>query len=353
MSVQQQIDRLTAQRAAEWFEVYRTGREDQFPGFVAWLTESPRNLKEFLAIAGQYPSIRDALRSGDFDLAVLLGKLAPNVLQLRPPALPRTELRPGLGKWAMAAGLAAVALLGAFLFWGRPGPLSAWQHFETQVGEQRIVQLVDGSVLTLNAQSLVAVRMGRSQRDIRLLRGEAMFKVAHDTARPFLVHAQRTTVRAVGTQFNVYARPDGSTTVAVLEGKVEVSAGAEANAASAHPSEAPPTATAHTELLAAGEEASITATGAIKRDAHADTSSAVAWRQRRLIFDRTALEEIVLEFNRYNRTLRIRLANVPPGAFHFTGSFDADDPQSLALLLSREPDLSVEQHKGEILIRGH
>ncbi len=78
--------------------------------------------------------------------------------------------------------------------------------------------LSDGSVVTLNADSRIDVHMDQHQRNI-LLRGEAIFKVAHDESRPFFVHAEHTTVRAVGTQFNVYARPDGSTTVAVLEAR--------------------------------------------------------------------------------------------------------------------------------------
>jgi transmembrane sensor len=353
MSVQNEIDRLLARRAAEWFEVYRTGQKDQYPAFQAWLTESPRHMAEFLEIARRYPAIRDALRSGAFDHEALLRKLAPNVTALHPPAPSRAQESPRLrAAWWWAAGLAATVVIGAFLFWARPDTAAAWQPFETQVGEQRVIQLLDGSVLTLNAQSFVSVRLRATERDVRLLRGEAMFKVAHDKARPFLVHTQGATVRAVGTQFNVYARPDGSTTVAVLEGRVEVSAAAVVKPeVGSAPKIASPAKLMRT-ALDAGEAASVASSGTIHRDEHPDIGSAVAWRQRRLVFDRTPLEEIVPEFNRYNRTLQMRIENVEPGAYHFTGSFDADDPQSLALLLSKEPELVVEQREGEILIKG-
>jgi transmembrane sensor len=77
----------------------------------------------------------------------------------------------------------------------------------------------------------------------------------------------------------------------------------------------------------------------------------VAWRERRLIFDDAPLEDVIYEFNRYNQSPRLTLEGVPPGSHHYNGIFDAADPDSLAELLSREPDLSIERRNGEIVIR--
>lgn len=76
----------------------------------------------------------------------------------------------------------------------------------------------------------------------------------------------------------------------------------------------------------------------------------VAWRERRLIFQDAPLEDMVYEFNRYNRTTHLRVDGVTPGSHHFNGIFDAGDLDSLADLLSREPDLTVERRDGEIVI---
>ena len=57
------------------------------------------------------------------------------------------------------------------------------------------------------------------------------------------------------------------------------------------------------------------------------------------------------EFNRYNRAPRLRLEGIGGDTRHYTGTFDADDPQSLALLLSQDRTLSVDQGNGEIVIR--
>ena len=60
---------------------------------------------------------------------------------------------------------------------------------------------------------------------------------------------------------------------------------------------------------------------------------------------------MVLEFNRYNRALQLRLEGIEPGSRHYSGNFDADDPESLGAFLSRERDLSVAKENGEIVIR--
>jgi transmembrane sensor len=76
-----------------------------------------------------------------------------------------------------------------------------------------------------------------------------------------------------------------------------------------------------------------------------------AWRERRLVFDDAPLEDMIYEFNRYNQSPRLRLEGVAPGNHHYNGIFDAADPDSLAELLSREPDLMIERRNGEIVIR--
>ena len=342
MSVQHQIDRLIALRAAEWYEKLKDGSDGSNTEFVNWLAESPRHMEAFLVVAGEAPLMRQVFESGAFDLDELLCKAKSEVLELPvTPPLFRTPPRVEKKWWRRAelrsiAAVAAVAVLsiGAVVFhqW------SSWQRFETPIGEQRTVQLTEGSIVNLNALSRVEIRIDDTLRDIKLPRGEATFKVAPDPSRPFKVRTPGAVVEAVGTQFNVYARPDGTTTVAVLEGKVKVT--------SEHGGSALPIP------LAAGEEAQVRADGHIEREAHTDVAEAVAWQQRKLIFKRTSLEDIAAEFNRYNKTTRIRLEGIEPEAFRFSGAFNADDPQSLATLLTHESDLLVERRGDEIVIRG-
>lgn len=348
MNVQRQIDRLIAYQAAEWYETLKHADAARYAEFTRWVAESPRHMDAFLAISSEAPVVRQVLSSGQFNLESLLKEVSggERVLALRTsehsgaPAAGQKMMRKRTKTlWLAAAVLAIIAIAIPVQL-----NLSAWERFETSVGEQRTIQLMEGSIVNLNAQSRMEVRFSDSQREIRLQHGEATFKVARDASRPFRVHAPRAIVEAVGTQFNVYARPDGTTTVAVLEGKVKVAdVSSSSIGAGAEPSRAVP--------VIAGEEAQVSSLGNIELRPNSNVHEAIAWQQRKLIFKRTALSEIAEEFNRYNKFAQIRLEGTEPGTLRFSGAFDADDPHSLATLLQREPDLIVENQGGEIVIR--
>jgi transmembrane sensor len=243
-------------------------------------------------------------------------------------------------------------------WWQSAGP-GSWQNFRTAIGEQRIVELQDGSLAYLNTQSHLKVRFRRAARDVLLIDGEAMFKVQRDPARPFRVHAEESVIQAIGTQFNVYERT-GDVTVSVIEGIVQVSpmgrrddaqsrSVADASAPRVPANEA--TNAAGVARLVAGEQVLITATGGIEQQKHADIERVVAWRQRRLIFDADTLEDIALEFNRYNRTVQILIEDDAARRVRFTGVFDADDPESLAQLLERDTELELLRRGGALVVR--
>ena len=173
-------------------------------------------------------------------------------------------------------------------------------------------------------------------REVELLRGEALFKVAHEAKRPFRVRTALVTVLAVGTEFNVKRRPDGETLVSVVEGRVKIS--------SLHNKAG--------EDVDAGEAARILPQGILEPKGKAEISNAIAWRERRLVFEGTPLEDIVYEFNRYSSRVRLKLLDIAPNSHRYNGIFNAADPASLADILDREPDLTIERRPGEIVIKG-
>ena len=117
---------------------------------------------------------------------------------------------------ALAASIAALALTAAF--WKTPPPSNS---FATAIGETRNVTLSDGSTIALGGDTQIEVALSEKERDIELTKGEAMFTVAKDAARPFKVRAGDATVVAVGTAFNVERDSDRSV-VSVTEGRVVV-----------------------------------------------------------------------------------------------------------------------------------
>jgi len=229
----------------------------------------------------------------------------------------------------------------------------------TGVGEQHRVTLSDGSVVELNAQSKIRVRYYSREREVDLLRGQALFAVAHDATRPFIVHAARSLVRAVGTRFDVYSKA-GETTVSVLEGTVAVlpiapnQAIDPASPTALVTSYTDPDKTASTDLpsgqvlLTSGEQAVVVAQSAVKQISP-DVGAATAWSQGHIVFHGTRLAEVATEFNRYNsRRLVIRAPELL--SFKVTGIFSSTDPTSLIRFLAGRPEMKVTETADEIVV---
>jgi ferric-dicitrate binding protein FerR (iron transport regulator) len=85
----------------------------------------------------------------------------------------------------------------------------------------RTLTLEDGSTVELDSGSRIRIAYGGHERQVELLDGQALFRVAHDLTRPFIVHTRATNIQAIGTQFDVYKKDTG-TIVTVVEGRVAV-----------------------------------------------------------------------------------------------------------------------------------
>jgi transmembrane sensor len=201
--------------------------------------------------------------------------------------------------------------------------------YTTATGEQRSIVLADGSLVELNSRSKIQVRFSEQQRSVSLLDGQALFQVAKDRARPFVVASDGTTVRALGTQFDVYKKPNG-TVVTVVEGRVAILRKRAA------------------VYLGAGEQLIVTPMSE-QKTAHPNVASATAWTQRQLIFESASLSDVAQEFNRYNeRQLVIEDSNIHD--FHISGVFSSTDPASLIRFLRQRPDVQVVETATEIRI---
>jgi transmembrane sensor len=321
------------EQAAMWLTELAEGGAGTQERFVAWLRESPRHIEEFLFFSAIWKELDGMRRPEGLDVDELVARArceqtaAANVLELFPaipPQEPVREAPPRSGHrmawFAAAAASAAVVLAAVFAL--RP----AAGDYSTAVGEQRAVKLADGSFIHLNTSSRVRVRYADGARHVELLGGEALFTVARDPARPFFVQAGSARIEVLGTKFNVRAGSRG-VAVAVLEGAVSV-AGAR---------------------LGAGESIQIERDGRPSAAAPSDAGKVMAWRQRRLIFDSEPLADIAAEFNRYNE-VQIEVRGEAARARRLIGTFDADDPQSLADFLARQRNFVVEREGGRIVV---
>lgn len=330
------LDKLITEQASDWVEVLRKPTMLERMAFARWLKKNDRHAAEYLLMEAIDHTLRDIDPQRRHSVAELLARPDADVVEL--PAARKIGMK--MRRRWLTAGLAATLVVAVSLaVWLSPLSGRGWETMATAIGEQRVIELADGTTVYLNTRSKLQARMSAESRDVRLLAGEALFDVDHDPTRPFLVHAGATTVRAVGTQFNVYRKAE-SIRVTVLEGTVAVSSRGNAKQATVAPT-----------LLTVGEEADVLKNAAVEKHAQPDLSRTVAWQKRRVMFRLDALKDIAEEFNRYNRSPRIRIEGAAEQACCFSGVFDADDPKAFARMVGRDGKLSVEWSDQQIVIR--
>lgn len=347
--------RLNAQiysEAAEWFVNCRSGALDDAARrkFDGWLRQSPQHLSAYLELAAiwdEAPGL-DAKRRWDTD-TLIAEALADqsNVVPLARPSVPTgASANPSPMRW-LAASVAAICIGLTALGWVY---LFREPIYVTQIGEQRSIALSDGSTMELNSRTKVRVRYSEHQRALELLEGQALFRVAKDAARPFIVTSDGTRVRAVGTQFDVNKKREG-TVVTVVEGRVSVLTNvpdARVDPVAVDMPEAMPRLADAGLLLAAGEQVTVTDT-ATKPVTHPDVTRAIAWTQRQLVFDAATLTEVAEEFNRYNQRQLI-LRDPELYEFHISGVFASTDPGALLAFLRERAGVHVEETDGAIYL---
>jgi transmembrane sensor len=334
-----EIDATTSvtEQASAWWMLLNHG--DPTPAdhhaFGEWVARSPERVEAFLQTA----KLTRALRSKDLlwpdtpvETLIREARFAPAEVTGLPVRLQRQKYR--ASPWMRRVALAGiVALVAGGLSWRFLAP----EHYQTDIGEQRSVVLSDGSVVTLNTSSDIEVHIGKDHRTVELLSGEALFEVARDPARPFDVAAGKTVVRAVGTQFNVDRRPNG-TTVTVVEGKVAVFTSNDPGAGT--------TSERVVNLPIAAGEQLIVVPNTKPRAMRANIVMATAWTQRKLVFEHRPLGEVADEFNRYNHE-RIEIQSPQLRNQEITGVFEANNPESFMTFLEKIPEVTVERSVGD------
>lgn len=244
--------------------------------------------------------------------------------------LTRDAARPGPGhrnvRWFVLGGAgAAAALLGA-IAWGHLGP----KAYGTETGERRTVMLADGSSVTLDTDSRISVRLTGDRRAIELLRGRAMFDVARDVSRPFVVEAGPVEVTALGTRFDVRRYHDGAS-VTLAEGRVSV-------------------ADERTErdwTLSPGQQ--LTATARAPSLGAVNVEATTSWTEGRLVFDHTPLSQAVGEMNRY-ASVKLELRSSTLATAPISGVFNTGDMEAFAGALSDLYPLSLRRSDGRLVL---
>ncbi|WP_165837146.1 FecR family protein [Phenylobacterium hankyongense] len=272
-----QDDEARLADASAWIVRLQDPQASDAEAFDAWLSASEANGLAY-----------------DRALAVWdeFGAAGPEVLAGLAAAADRIRER-GFG-WRRgliaAGGLAAAAAVALAVLPQVAAPPTE-QVFATAHGERRTVKLADGSTIDMNAGSRLTVALGRGERRVAMSDGEAVFDVAADARRPFLIAAGDRTVRVVGTQFDVRRRGD-ELSVTVARGVVEVrpAEGASGAAFRLHPGQ-------RLDHLQGAPDGRVSA---------AEPQEVFGWRAGRLVYRDQPLSQVVEDLNlQFDRPIRL------------------------------------------------
>jgi transmembrane sensor len=286
--------------------------------FARWLAADPRHAEEYRAMLEIWQT------------ADLLPRNA-TVIDFNPPSRQAARVR----NWRPLASAAAIALavlpLVGWMGWEQGWLPNHYQHFEAS-DRMQTVELSDGSTVQLNLNTELTYLNFKDQRQVTLKRGEAFFKVQHDSAHPFIVHAGRGQTRVTGTQFNVWKYQD-QVKVTLVEGSVLVSSDGSAGG----------------YRLGPGMQASYHKGDFEPQLAQSDDyGNALAWRNGKLVLDNLSLEQALPVINRY-LDAPLLLADASTGRIRISGIYNTREvgrlvnnlPKVLPVYLTRSKDGST------------
>ncbi|MDH1101032.1 FecR family protein [Pseudomonas mosselii] len=284
--------------------------------FGQWLASDPRHAEEYQAMLEIW------------DTADLLPRSAQVIPLPTRPAAPTRHWRP----FASAAAIALLALpLAGWVGWEQGWLPNGYQHFEA-TDHLRQVRLSDGSSVELNLHSELRFLNYKDERKVTLVKGEAFFKVTHDSSHPFIVHAANGQTRVTGTQFNVWKYED-QVKVTLVEGSVLVSASGNAGG----------------YRLGPGMQASYHK-GDFEPELNQsdDYGNSLAWRSGKLVLDNLSLGQALPVINRY-LDKPLMLADDSTASIRISGVYSTREvarlvdtlPKVLPVYLTRSKDGST------------
>lgn len=211
--------------------------------------------------------------------------------------------------------------------------------YHTAVGEQKTITLADKSTITLNTNTALKVIFNENFRTIHLVKGEAIFTVAKNPERPFMVHTGSGIVQAIGTEFNIYINETDpqKVIVTVLEGKIMIK------------DEENNSQKVILPLLKSGQKITLAALLNEQDILKSDISNMASWRSGKVIFQDITLQQAVLNHNRYSKT-KIIIEDQSLGARKISGTFKLGDTEALIFAFKNLLEVDVHKRYQKLLI---
>ncbi|HZZ31703.1 MAG TPA: FecR domain-containing protein [Phenylobacterium sp.] len=322
-------DGQVAEAAARWFARLQgeatTG--DDWLAFEQWLQASAAHAQAYERLENLWVDLDFAPVTKDLGGRPLIA--AHRQRPVRSDARSRTARRVWWGAGAaIAAGLTVAVAVGL-----QSSGVAA-QIYETPTGKTRDVTLADGTHIRLNAASRITVRLERDARRVEMADAEAVFDVAHDAKRPFLIGVGDRQVRVVGTEFNLRNR-EGLVDLTVRRGVVEVRP---ADALQSRPTR-----------VTVGQELTHTVGQSIEVLKVSDPDATFAWTNGQLIYHDQPLSDVAADLSRRFAT-PVRAADARTGALRFSGVLVTDNEADVLRRLAAYAPVRVERRPTEIIL---
>lgn len=350
--------RRGSKEAAEWWVILQeeSTRSDR-ERFVDWLRESPIHVTELLRVAQVHGALDTFERWTQITIedADERKNVVPIVSEAVRKSPQSSDPAPGIlqarwKRWIVAASICVIAAV-SWLVLGFRG-----QVIQTERGERREVTLADGSLLKIDPQTRLVIKFEDESRRVILERGRALFHVAKNANRPFLVYADDSVVRAVGTAFGVEQHTQGIV-VTVAEGEIALypkgdgqNTGSVPNAIKQTRRMNQRTGPSSAEVfLVANEQVTLASSGVLSQVRKVDSDRELAWADGRLIFDNDPVSAVVEVFNRYNR-IQLQVTDASLAKRPVSGVFSASDPESfVAFIGAVEPGRIAVRREGQYI----
>ena len=239
----------------------------------------------------------------------------------------------------------------------------AMREITTNHGERSVIQLDDGTRVTLDAASRLRVPtdLGASGRTLLFWRtpsprrleltGRVLFNVKHDAVRPFIVETSTATTQDVGTSFVITAYPEASATqVAVVDGSVALwEPSTHTRSAAAVSDGAQPNRAAPLMTLTRGDVATLDARGTTTRTRGVAVASFTSWTRGVLAFEHAPLKDVILELNRWY-DIDIRLSDSALGARRLTAEIRRESAREALQRIGLVLDVRVAQRGRTVVL---
>jgi transmembrane sensor len=231
---------------------------------------------------------------------------------------------------AVAAAIAIVSI-GVWFVVGQSEKLrdAPAREYATSIGQTRVIELEDGTKVVLGGATSIRTSFLEDVRRVAMADGEALFFVAKDSRRPFIVDLPNGSVQAIGTAFNVHRGPDEAT-FTVLEGIVHVK---------------PPSWRAAAGIrLQAGAQVALSPEGTVGRVREVNPQEVASWQSGRMIFVDRTLRSVIADLNRYSRK-PVALAAMDSGDIRVSGNINLNQIEDWLRALGPALDLDLVQNE--------